>query len=98
MANSRITQIEFAPRVPFDGKRVAAYARVSSGKDAMLQSLASQVCYYSDLIQKHCGWEYVGSRCGAVNTRAAAPRPGGISTRSVVGRRAGRPATPRPQG
>ena len=60
MANSRITQIEFAPRVPFDGKRVAAYARVSSGKDAMLQSLASQVCYYSDLIQKHCGWEYVG--------------------------------------
>ena len=60
MANSRITQIEFAPRVPFDGKRVAAYARVSSGKDAMLQSLASQVSYYSDRIQKHCGWEYVG--------------------------------------
>lgn len=60
MANSRITQIQFAPRVPFEGKRVAAYARVSSGKDAMLQSLASQVSYYSDLIQKHCGWEYVG--------------------------------------
>ena len=29
--------------------RVAAYARVSSGKDAMLQSLAAQVSYYSNL-------------------------------------------------
>lgn len=31
-------------------KRVAAYARVSTGKDAMLHSLAAQVSYYSDLI------------------------------------------------
>ena len=30
--------------------RVAAYARVSSGKDAMLHSLSAQVSYYSDLI------------------------------------------------
>ena len=28
-------------------KRVAAYARVSSGKDAMLHSLSAQVSYYS---------------------------------------------------
>ena len=28
-------------------KRVAAYARVSSGKDALLHSLAAQVSYYS---------------------------------------------------
>ena len=41
-------------------KRVAAYARVSSGKDAMLHSLSAQVSYYSDLIQTHSGWEYVG--------------------------------------
>ncbi len=41
-------------------KRVAAYARVSSGKDAMLQSLSAQVSYYSEFIQKHRGWEYVG--------------------------------------
>lgn len=40
--------------------RVAAYARVSSGKDAMLHSLSAQVSYYSDYIQKHSGWEYVG--------------------------------------
>lgn len=52
-------------RVPFAPKimkliRVAAYARVSSGKDAMLQSLSAQVSYYSDLIQHHPGWEYAG--------------------------------------
>ena len=41
-------------------KRVAAYARVSSGKDAMLHSLSSQVAYYSSLIQKHSNWEYSG--------------------------------------
>ena len=31
-------------------KRVAAYARVSSGKDAMLHSLSAQVSYYSEHI------------------------------------------------
>ena len=41
-------------------KRVAAYARVSSGKDAMLYSLSAQVSYYSALIQKHTGWLYCG--------------------------------------
>ncbi len=41
-------------------KRVAAYARVSNGKDAMLHSLSAQVSYYSDLIQNHRGWLYCG--------------------------------------
>ena len=41
-------------------KRVVAYARVSSGKDAMLHSLSAQVSYYSDLIQGHSGWLYCG--------------------------------------
>ena len=41
-------------------KLVAAYARVSSGKDAMLHSLSAQVSYYSDLIQNHSGWQYAG--------------------------------------
>lgn len=31
-------------------KRVAAYARVSCEKDAMLHSLSAQVSYYSKLI------------------------------------------------
>ena len=41
-------------------KRVAAYARVSSGKDAMLHSLSAQVSYYNELIQNHSGWQYAG--------------------------------------
>ena len=41
-------------------KRVAAYARVSSGKDAMLISLSAQVSYYSELIQRNSEWEYAG--------------------------------------
>lgn len=41
-------------------KRVAAYARVSNGKDAMLHSLSAQVSYYSKLIQEHRGWLYCG--------------------------------------
>lgn len=40
--------------------RVAAYARVSSGKDAMLHSLSAQVSYYNSLIQNRSGWHYVG--------------------------------------
>jgi DNA invertase Pin-like site-specific DNA recombinase len=40
--------------------RVAAYARVSSGKDTMLHSLSAQVSYYSAFIQKHPGWQYCG--------------------------------------
>ncbi len=40
--------------------RVAGYARVSSGKDAMLHSLSAQISYYSELIQKHPGWSYCG--------------------------------------
>jgi DNA invertase Pin-like site-specific DNA recombinase len=44
----------------FQMKRVAAYARVSVGKDAMLHSLSTQVSHYSNLIQKTPGWEYAG--------------------------------------
>lgn len=44
-------------------KRVAGYARVSNGKDAMLHSLSAQVSYYSSLIQKNAGWEYAGVYC-----------------------------------
>lgn len=55
----RITILTF-PKIPTAKKRVAAYARVSSGKDAMLHSLSAQVSYYSSLIQAHNDWEYVG--------------------------------------
>ena len=41
-----VEQIQFTPHMP-KALRVAAYARVSCGKDAMLHSLAAQVDHYS---------------------------------------------------
>ena len=41
-------------------KRVAAYARVSSGREGPLHSLSAQISYYNSLIQKTPGWQYVG--------------------------------------
>ncbi|MDR1260536.1 MAG: recombinase family protein [Oscillospiraceae bacterium] len=56
----KITRIEgMTPCFP-KRKRVCAYARVSSGNDAMLHSLSAQVSYYSALIQKNPEWAYVG--------------------------------------
>ncbi len=54
-----ITKIEAKPRMVTKTK-VAAYARVSSGKDAMLHSLASQVSHYKKLIQDNNDWEFAG--------------------------------------
>ncbi len=55
----KIEQVHF-PEVLPKKKRVAAYARVSTGKDAMLHSLSAQVSYYSKMIQSHNDWEYAG--------------------------------------
>lgn len=54
--------LTMVPRVPKleHKKRVAAYARVSCGKDAMLHSLSAQVSYYSKFIQSHPEWLYAG--------------------------------------
>ena len=41
-------------------KRVAAYARISMETERLNHSLSAQISYYSDLIQKHTGWIYVG--------------------------------------
>lgn len=54
-----ITKIEPKPRIVSKTK-VAAYARVSNGKDAMLHSLASQVSHYKKLIQDNNDWEFAG--------------------------------------
>lgn len=40
--------------------RTAAYVRVSCDKDTMLRSLAAQVSYYSEMIQKYEGWRFMG--------------------------------------
>lgn len=39
--------------------RVTFYARVSTGKDEQLNSLSSQIAYYTDLIRKNPHWTYV---------------------------------------
>ena len=58
--NKTVTQVRF-PKAPLPQlERVAAYARVSTGKDAMLHSLSAQVSHYAQLIQGHSGWQYVG--------------------------------------
>lgn len=56
--------------------RVAAYARVSSGKDAMLHSLSAQISHYSEVIQKHPGWLYVGVYSDEAKTGTKDSRPG----------------------
>ncbi len=55
--------------------RVAAYARVSSGKDAMLHSLSTQVSYFSEYIQKHPGWIFSGVYADEAKTGTKDDRP-----------------------
>lgn len=40
--------------------RVAAYARVSCDKDAMKHSLAAQISYYNEYIQRNPDWVFAG--------------------------------------
>lgn len=56
-------------------KHVAAYARVSSGKEAMLNSLSAQVSYYSGLIQSNQDWEYAGVYADRAITGTKDSRP-----------------------
>lgn len=55
----KITEI---PAKPKEQKaiRVAAYARVSSDKDAAFRSLEAQTEYYEDYVAAHSGWELAG--------------------------------------
>lgn len=59
---------------PQKKKRVAAYARVSSGKDAMLHSLKAQIDYYHDYINRNPEWTFAGiyadeAKTGTKNSR-----------------------------
>jgi DNA invertase Pin-like site-specific DNA recombinase len=56
----KITKIEPISAPAPKRTRVAAYARVSSPKDAQLHSLSAQISYYSKLIQSRPDWEYCG--------------------------------------
>jgi DNA invertase Pin-like site-specific DNA recombinase len=55
--------------------RACAYARVSSGKDEMLHSLAAQVSYYSSLIRGRPDYEYVGVYADKALSGTKAERP-----------------------
>ena len=55
--------------------RVVGYARVSSGKDAMLHSLASQIDYFQNLIKNHAGWEFCGVYADEAVTGTKEKRP-----------------------
>lgn len=75
----KIRQIQPSIRHLPSRKRVAAYARVSTEKEAMLKSLSAQVSYYSDYIQRHPGWAYMGvytdeAQSGTKDTRKAFQR------------------------
>src|SRR5690554_3234258 len=59
LMNKTITKIEAISTIP-KRKRVAAYARVSSGKEEMINSLATQVGYYKRMIQSRHDYEFVG--------------------------------------
>ena len=71
-----IKQVEFP--VPAQPKtvRAAAYARVSTGKDAMLHSLSAQVSQYSKIIQNHPGWTFCGVYADEAFTGTKANREG----------------------
>ncbi len=64
MPEKKVTRVEFPPK-PTEikkappKKRVAAYARVSTMKDAQENSLESQRDYYTKFIKRHSDWIFV---------------------------------------
>lgn len=70
----KITKLDMPTQMP-TRKSVAAYARVSCGKDNMLHSLAAQVSAYSELIQRRPDWEYAGVYADADETGTRDDRP-----------------------
>jgi DNA invertase Pin-like site-specific DNA recombinase len=56
-------------------KRTAAYARVSSGKDAMLHSLAAQADYFAGYIARQPSWVYAGCYMDEAKTGTKDTRP-----------------------
>ena len=54
-----VTPVEHLPKLKAR-KKVAAYVRVSSGKEVMIHSLAAQADYYSNLINMEHEWLFVG--------------------------------------
>lgn len=65
MPQKKVTRVEFPtkPLLPSQStllKRVAAYARVSTVKDAQENSLQSQQEYFAEYIRQHSDWVFAG--------------------------------------
>ena len=71
----KIKTIEPRASGPIVRKRVAAYARVSSGKDAMLHSLSAQISYYNSYISGRGDWEFAGVYADEAFTGTKDSRP-----------------------
>lgn len=70
-----ITKIGGRNTQPVKRKRVAAYARVSSGKDAQLHSLSAQISYYNSYIGSRGDWELAGIYADEAMTGTKENRP-----------------------
>ena len=71
----KITKLPSQPKL-VQKLRVAAYARVSTGKDAMLHSLTAQIDYYKTKIRANPEWIFAGvyadeAKTGTKETREA---------------------------
>lgn len=71
----QITEIQRTILPDIEIKRVAAYARVSSAKDAALHSVSAQISYYNEYIANHPGWDFAGIYAdeGITGTKDARP-------------------------
>ena len=70
-----ITKIQPKDTRPVKRKRVAAYARVSGGKEAQLHSLSSQISYYNNYIGSRGDWELAGIYADEALTGTKENRP-----------------------
>lgn len=57
---AEIVKLEAKKRSAPQKKKVAAYARVSTGSEKQEKSFAEQVSYYSSFIQSNLEWQYAG--------------------------------------
>lgn len=71
----KITKLEKTALTPVRRKRVAAYARVSSGKDAQLHSLSAQISYYNNYIGSRGDWQLAGIYADEAMTGTKDTRP-----------------------
>ena len=57
MGKIKVIESRIMPTI--EKKKVAAYTRVSTGKDSMLHSLSAQISYYNNYISSRPDWELV---------------------------------------